>query len=108
MNAQQTCEFTAAKVEVALKQMAPLKSPGPNSVSPLFYQSYWSLVGSNVTEAILCFLNSTSIGKGTKKYITNSQNYSNHHIILISRVMLWIHKNVQLCPTTHHMACCEW
>ena len=88
MNAQLTCEFIAVKVKVALKHMAPLKSPGPNSMTPLFYQSYWSLVGSNVTEAILCFLNSTSIGKGTKKYLTTSQNYSNHHIILISRVML--------------------
>ena len=38
MNAQLTYEFTAVKMEVALKKMAPLKSPRPNSMSPLFYQ----------------------------------------------------------------------
>ena len=50
-------EFSAKEVEVALKQMAPLKSPGPNGMPPIFYQNYWSLVGNDVTDAILMYLN---------------------------------------------------
>ena len=57
MNSELMGEFTAQKVEVALKQMAPLKSPGPNNMPLIFYQSYWSLVGSDVTNAILMYLN---------------------------------------------------
>ena len=40
MNASLTAEFTALEVELALKQMAPLKAPGPDGMPPLFYQSY--------------------------------------------------------------------
>ena len=50
-------EFTIEEVEVALKQMAPLKSPGPDGMPPLFYQNYWSLIRSNVTLSILHYLN---------------------------------------------------
>ena len=45
-------------MEIALKQMAPLKAPGPDGMPPLFYQSYWSLLGSNVSHSILHYLNS--------------------------------------------------
>ena len=41
--------------------MAPLKSPGLDSMPPLFYQSYWSLVGPKVTKAILLYLNSGTL-----------------------------------------------
>ena len=37
--------------------MAPLKSPGLDSMLPLFFQNYWSLVGNDVIEAILSYLN---------------------------------------------------
>nr|XP_023892926.1 uncharacterized protein LOC112004916 [Quercus suber] len=53
MNGELLKEFTSEEVEMALKQMAPLKSPGPDGMPQLFYQSYWSLVGPDVTEAIL-------------------------------------------------------
>ena len=55
MNASLTSEFTALEVEVALKQMAPLKAPGPDDMPPLFYQSYWSLLGNDVTQSVLHF-----------------------------------------------------
>ena len=58
MNSELLKEFTAEEVENALKQMAPLKSPGSDGMPPLFYQSYWSLVGTDVTKAILMYLNS--------------------------------------------------
>lgn len=35
MNQQLTREFTVDDVEIALKQMAPLKSPGPDGMLPL-------------------------------------------------------------------------
>ena len=49
------------EVEVALKQMAPLKALGPVSMLPLFYQNYWCLIGDVVTKTILSYLNSTTI-----------------------------------------------
>ena len=61
MNTQLTDMFSAAEVEAALKEMAPLKAPGPDEMPPLFYQSYWSLVGSDVSEAILHYLNTGSL-----------------------------------------------
>ena len=50
-------EFKADEVQTALKQMAPLKSPGSDGMPPIFYQHYWSLVGSDVVDNILYFLN---------------------------------------------------
>ena len=63
MNTSLTNTFIANEVERALKQMEPLKSPGPDGMPPLFYQNYWSLVGTNVKEAILLYLNSGSLPK---------------------------------------------
>ena len=39
--------------------MASLKAPGSDGMPPLFYQSYWSLVGSDVSTTILHYLNSS-------------------------------------------------
>ena len=63
MNATLTSTFTADEVERALKQMERLKSPGPDGMPPLFYQNYWSLVGNDVKEAILLYLNTGSLPK---------------------------------------------
>ena len=40
MNAGLIEEFTRLEVETALKQMAPLKAPGPDGMPPLFFQHY--------------------------------------------------------------------
>ena len=63
MNATLTSTFTVDEVERALKQMERLKSPGPDGMPPLFYQNYWSLVGNDVKEAILLYLNTGSLPK---------------------------------------------
>ena len=57
MNNDLMVEFQKEEIEIALKQMAPLKSPGPNGMLPIFYQHYWSLVGNDVVDDILYFLN---------------------------------------------------
>ena len=41
--------------------MAPFKSPDMDGMPPLFYQNYWSLVCSDVIEAILHYLNIGSL-----------------------------------------------
>ena len=46
MNFDLTREFTTDEVEFALKQMKPLTAPGPDGMSPIFFQIllaiYWS------------------------------------------------------------------
>ena len=59
MNVKLEADFTIKEVEIALKQMASLKTPGSDGMPPLFYQSYWSLVGSDVSTTILHYLNSS-------------------------------------------------
>lgn len=46
MNATLTTNFRVDEVWNALQQMHPTKSPGPNSISPIFYQKYWDVVGT--------------------------------------------------------------
>ena len=56
-----TSEFTAREVELALKQMAPLKASGPDGMPQLFFQKYWKVVGPEVTQGVLSCLNSGHI-----------------------------------------------
>ncbi|KAL0449472.1 UNVERIFIED_CONTAM: putative mitochondrial protein [Sesamum latifolium] len=37
--------------------MAPFKSPGPNGMSPIFYQFYWNFIKSDIISFVLNFLN---------------------------------------------------
>ena len=53
MNKALTEEFQAWEVENALKQMAPLKAPGPDGMPPLFYQNFWELVKGDVIHDVL-------------------------------------------------------
>ena len=61
MNAQLSIEFKAWEVQQAIKQMAPLKAFGPNGISHLFYQHYQNLVGDDVCQSVLNFLNNASL-----------------------------------------------
>jgi hypothetical protein len=63
MNDMLVAEFTASEIELALKQMAPLKAPGPDGMSPIFYQKYWHIVGHDIIEAILSCLRDGSLLK---------------------------------------------
>ena len=56
-------DFIKAEVQVALKQMAPLKAPGLDGMPPIFFQHYWASIGDDVdvVKAILSCLNSDNI-----------------------------------------------
>ena len=43
--------------------MAPLKAPGSDGMLPLFFQTFWSDIGLDVSEAVLSCLNSGTILK---------------------------------------------
>nr|XP_023920446.1 uncharacterized protein LOC112031976 [Quercus suber] len=53
--------FSKDEVEIALKQMAPLKAPGPDGMPPIFFQHYWENIGDEVVRAVVSCLNSNSI-----------------------------------------------
>ena len=101
MNAQLTDTFTAAEVEAALKEMALLKAPGPNGMPLLFYQSYWSLVGSDVIEAILNYLNTDSIPQSLCHSfiilipkVKNPEHISQYRPICLSNVLFRVFSKV--------------
>jgi hypothetical protein len=45
------------EVNLALSQMHPLKSPGPDGYPTSFYQKFWTSIGKEVCKAILNYLN---------------------------------------------------
>ena len=58
MNKELLKEFGSEEVWTALNQMHPTKSPGPDGLSPIFYQKYWDIVGPSVSHCVLQALNS--------------------------------------------------
>ena len=50
--------FTREEVTIALKQIHPTKALGPDGMSAIFYQKYWSIVGCSITNMVLNVLNS--------------------------------------------------
>ena len=64
MNSSLIRNFSKEEVEIALKQMAPLKAPGLDGMPPIFFQHYWESIGDDVVKAVVSCLNSTSIESG--------------------------------------------
>ena len=58
MNMELSKNFTREEIVTTLKQIHPTKSPGPDGMSTLFFQKYWDIVGSNVSNMVLNALNS--------------------------------------------------
>ena len=67
MNESLTPEFKAEEIWRALKQMHPTKAPGPNGMSPVFFQNYWDIVGSKVINCVLNSLNSGVMPSGVNE-----------------------------------------
>ena len=55
--------YMSDEVDVAIKEMAPLKALGLDGMPPFFYQTYWSDVGLDVHQAVLSSINSSAILK---------------------------------------------
>ena len=51
-------EFSADEVKTVLFQIRPTKALRPDGMNALFYQKFWHIVGNDVTNAVLDFLNS--------------------------------------------------
>lgn len=61
MNAQLLADYMVWEVGATIKQMASLKAPSLNGMPHPFYQNYWQLVGNDVTQSILNFLNTATL-----------------------------------------------
>ncbi|XP_040998143.1 uncharacterized protein LOC121244182 [Juglans microcarpa x Juglans regia] len=57
MNVDLLKPYVAEEVALALKQMHPSKAPGPDGMSPVFFQKYWPIIGKSVTNSVLLALN---------------------------------------------------
>ena len=73
MNDSLTQVFTIEEIRMALFQMHPTKTPGPNDMSAIFYQKYWNIVGPDVTNMVLNVLNFNMSMADINK---NQYNYS--------------------------------
>ena len=61
MNQELAAPFEKAEVDIALKQMDPLKALGLDGMPPLFFQHFWLTIGDEVEEAVLTCLETGSI-----------------------------------------------
>ena len=57
MNLGLNQNFTVEEVHGDIQQMAPFLAPEPNGMSPIFYKSFWHIVGEDATKATLAILN---------------------------------------------------
>lgn len=56
--------ITREEVSSALFQMHPDKAPGPNGMTPAFFQKYWSILGDDIVELTRKFFETGEIIKG--------------------------------------------
>ncbi|KAL0416341.1 UNVERIFIED_CONTAM: putative mitochondrial protein [Sesamum latifolium] len=75
MNAQLRQPFTTTEVKQALFGMFPFKSPGPDGMSPIFFQKFWNTVGTDVNNSVLRILNEHAL--------LYKMNYT--HVVLIPK-----------------------
>ncbi|XP_024178720.1 uncharacterized protein LOC112184715 [Rosa chinensis] len=52
MNRDLVASYTDSEIKKALFQMHPSKSPGPDGMSPCFFQKFWNVVGHDVCMAV--------------------------------------------------------
>ena len=61
MNRELIRSLSRDEVEATLKSMEPFSAPGPDGMPPTFFQTYWSIVGDDVSSAVLNYLNNCSL-----------------------------------------------
>ena len=90
--------FMESEVNVALKQMYPLKAPGPNGMPPLFFQHFWSTCGMVVTKMVLDFLN----------FGISPPNFNETHITLVPKIKepkkITDYRPISLCNVVYKIA----
>ena len=98
MNARLTRDFQVEEVHRALKQMYPLKAPGPDGMPHLFFQHFWPVVGGTVTKTVLGFLNFGII----------PPKFNDTHIILIPKSKnprkVTEYRQISLCNVVYKLA----
>lgn len=57
MNNELLLPFSALDVIAAVKQLHPTKAPGPDRLPAVFYHTFWKIVGNDVINFCLDFLN---------------------------------------------------
>ncbi|KAM6553480.1 hypothetical protein CsatB_014242 [Cannabis sativa] len=58
------CPITPEEVKQALFQMHPDKAPGPDGMSPGFYQKHWDIVGADLVKLVIEFFNNECMPPG--------------------------------------------
>lgn len=61
MNNILRADYSVEEVQVALSQMHPIKAPGPDGMCPMFFQTYWHIVGQSVMETVIEILRGAQI-----------------------------------------------
>ena len=57
MNDALTTDFSTEEIKKAVFMMHPNKSPGPDGFTAGFYQRHWDLIGNDISNIVLSFLN---------------------------------------------------
>ncbi|XP_075655057.1 uncharacterized protein LOC142625254 [Castanea sativa] len=86
MDKELTSRFEEWELNQALKQMAPMKAPGPNGMPPLFFQHFWPMIEGNVTHSVLSWLNSGATGFMALK-LDMSKAYDRVEWVFLENVM---------------------
>ncbi|XP_074298594.1 uncharacterized protein LOC141629503 [Silene latifolia] len=90
--------FTEHEIICALNGMDGSKSPGPDGITPKFFQMFWPQIGQLVVLALLRFLNSGVMRK----------EWNNTHIILIPKVekpeQISQYRPISLCNVIYRLA----
>ena len=85
-------------MNVALKQMYPLKAPGPDGMPPLFFQHFWSTSRAVVTKKVLDFLN----------FGISPPNFNEAHITLVPEIKkpkkITDYRPISLCNVVYKIA----
>ncbi|KAK6162202.1 hypothetical protein DH2020_002043 [Rehmannia glutinosa] len=93
-----TCPYSNAEVIKAVKHMHPFKSPGPDGMSPIFFQKYWSIVGNDVTNSVLNFLNNKQL----------FPDMNDTHIVLLPKIknptLVSQFRPISLCNVAYRIA----
>ena len=55
-------DVTADEIKIAMFQIGPTKAPRPDDMNALFYQKFWHIIGDNVINAVLYYLQSGVMG----------------------------------------------